>query len=99
MKTFVSAVFVFAVFLAVVVVSNQHEEQLQPVLYRYMIINFENDTAAHNAIAAILLNYRMYDTMFEALILLTAIIGMKQFLPAAQELQSEHDNTRGDEDR
>lgn len=89
MKTLLSALFVFGAFLAVIAVSHQHEEAQQPVLYEYMIANFYEDTAARNAVAAILLNYRMYDTMFEALILLTAIIGMKQFLPAAQELKSE----------
>ena len=89
MKTLLSILFVFGAFVAVVAISHRHEEAQQPILYEYMIANFYEDTAAHNAVAAILLNYRMYDTMFEALILLTAIIGMKQFLPAAQELKGE----------
>ncbi|TVR68815.1 MAG: hypothetical protein EA427_09640 [Spirochaetaceae bacterium] len=92
MKTLLSILFVFGAFVAVLAISHRHEEVQQPILYEYMISNFYEDTAAHNAIAAILLNYRMYDTMFEALILLTAIIGMKQFLPAAQELKSEKED-------
>ncbi len=99
MKPLLSALFVLTAFIAVVLITYQHDESLDPTLYKYMIVRFEEDTAAHNAIAAILLNYRMYDTMFEALILLTAIIGMKQFLPSAQELKSVEttDSGGGDE--
>ena len=93
MRPFFSFLFVLAVFTVVVVVTNQHGELQQPVLYEYLISNFREDTASRNAVAAILLNYRMYDTMFEALILLTAIIGMKQFLPAAQELKNEENGS------
>jgi multisubunit Na+/H+ antiporter MnhB subunit len=88
MKFLLSALLVMGVFIAVTAINSTYGETQDPTLYNYMIVHFEEDTAAHNAIAAILLNYRMYDTMFEALILLTAIVGMKQFLPAAHELKS-----------
>lgn len=88
MRYVMSALLVTAVFVAVTVVNSSYGATLEPTLYNYMIVHFEEDTAAHNAIAAILLNYRMYDTMFEALILLTAIVGMKQFLPASHELKN-----------
>ncbi len=87
MRIALSALFIAAVFTTVTVVNARYSETLDPFLYDYMTENFEEDTAAHNAIAAILLNYRMYDTMFEALILLTAIIGMNQFLPSPVELK------------
>ncbi len=45
----------------------------------YYIDNFIEDTGARNAVAAIYLNYRMYDTVFEALILLVSIIAMLHF--------------------
>ncbi len=61
---------------------------LDPLMYDYIVQNFERDTGSHNAVAAILLNYRMYDTLFEALILLTAIIGMTQFLPRAADIEA-----------
>ncbi|GEM_PF-1076113 len=80
-----AALFVLVVFVGVTVLTTRYQEKLEPTMYEYMVENFQRDTAAHNAVAAILLNYRMYDTMFEALILLTAIIGMKQFLPSAGE--------------
>jgi multisubunit Na+/H+ antiporter MnhB subunit len=85
MRPVVALLFVFGVFLAVMLMGDLNT-QLDPFLYTYMVENFRTDTGAHNAIAAILLNYRMYDTMFEALILLTAIIGMRQFLPSPDEL-------------
>lgn len=90
MKNILSALLVFAVLVMVLGITNLHEEMQEPHLYLYMTENFKEDTGAHNAIAAILLNYRMYDTMFEALILLTAIIGMKQFLPSPEELEDAH---------
>ncbi len=85
-------------FLAVTALRTQYNETLPPFLYDNIIATFETDTSAHNAVAAILLNYRMYDTMFEALILLTAIIGMQQFLPrqvdieGGQQAADEEDN-------
>lgn len=88
MRTLLSGLLILGVLVAVTAVTHLHGTTQVPILYRYMILRFEEDTAAHNAVAAILLNYRMYDTMFEALILLTAIIGMKQFLPAETELKN-----------
>lgn len=38
--------------------------------------NFRQDTAAGNAVAAIYLNYRIYDTLFETLTLLISVIGV-----------------------
>ncbi|SIQ18989.1 hypothetical protein SAMN05920897_10517 [Alkalispirochaeta americana] len=87
MRYLLSALLVVTVFFGVTAVGNLHQEQMEPTIFLYITESFEGDTAAHNAIAAILLNYRMYDTMFEALILLTAIIGMKQFLPTSRELR------------
>ncbi len=88
MRYIASAVFVIAVFFVVTSVTTRYSAELDPFMYDYMIENFEDDTHAKNAVAAILLDYRMYDTMFEALILLTAIIGMKQFLPGAADLRA-----------
>ncbi len=95
MRPLFALLFVIAVFTAVKVMGDL-DMQLDPFMYTYMIENFRTDTGANNAIAAILLNYRMYDTMFEALILLTAIIGMRQFLPSPEELaDSSEPKSRG----
>lgn len=81
MRFIASALLVGVVFLLVIGITTVHRVELNPFIYEYVTQNFERDTHAKNAVAAILLNYRMYDTMFEALILLTAIIGMNHFLP------------------
>lgn len=85
MNPWFSAALVALLFLFVTLVSRQYDESLDPMLYQYVIANFEEDCGTTNAVTAILLDYRMYDTMFEVLILLTAIIGMKQFLPTRRE--------------
>ena len=46
---------------------------------RYILDNFVEDTGAQNAVAAIYLSYRVYDTVFEALLLLIAIVGIMHF--------------------
>jgi len=84
-----SAILILAAFLAVILLQAQHGETLPPTLYENITVSFEQDTSSKNAIAAILLNYRMYDTMFEALILLTAIIGMQQFLPRKVDMEGD----------
>ncbi len=99
MRFIAPAVFVFAVFGIVTFLTETHEETLDPVIYEYMTENFYDDTSAHNGIAAILLNYRMYDTLFEALILLTAIIGMLQFLPGVASQQEREESSRDGEDQ
>lgn len=85
MNPWFSALAVAVLFLFMTQVTRQNMEELEPSLYHYVIENFEDDCGTTNAVTAILLDYRMYDTMFEVLILLTAIIGMKQFLPARHE--------------
>ncbi len=93
------ALLVFAVYALVTVITSTNRVELEPVLYDYIITNFVEDTHAQNAVASILLNYRMYDTMFEALILLAAIIGMNQFLPRTRDMRSRrraNERMRGD---
>ncbi len=95
MRMLLSALLVLSVFVLVTHITKLHPEVQDPVLYDYVIHNFEDDCRTSNAVTAILLNYRMYDTMFEVLILLTAIIGMKQFLPAPHELKDISSDKKG----
>ncbi len=83
-----AACWVGALFILVTYWTAQYPAAHPPALYEYVVANFEADCGTTNAVTAILLNYRMYDTMFEVLILLTAIVGMKQFLPARSELRT-----------
>jgi multisubunit Na+/H+ antiporter MnhB subunit len=89
MRTVLSGILIFAIFVVVTQITNYHTETHKPELYEYVIHNYEEDCGTTNAVTSILLNYRMYDTMFEVLILLTAVIGMKQFLPDSHELTDE----------
>jgi len=92
MKKLFSILLCAFTFGVIIYFNQSFPETLEPSLYLYMIQNFLQDTDSKNAIAAILLNYRMYDTMFEALILLTAIIGMQQFLPRTKDMISTSEN-------
>lgn len=48
-------------------------------LYYYLTNNFYQDTAAGNAVAGIYLDYRVFDTLFETLLLLVSVIGIIYF--------------------
>lgn len=86
MRTLLCALLCLGAFIGTTATTLQDREIQEPFLYQRVLSGFEAETGAHNAVAAVLLNYRMYDTMFEALILLTAIIGMQQFLPRAVDI-------------
>jgi len=45
----------------------------------YYVRNFMADTGATNAVAAIYLNYRMFDSMFETLMLLVSVAAVINF--------------------
>lgn len=95
MRIAASIVLVMVTFAVVTLLSTSHPERLDARASDYLVRNFQDDTAAKNAVAAVLLNYRMYDTIFEALILLTAIIGMTQFLPnTGEEFERERSRPR-----
>lgn len=58
--------------------------QVQPLdsataLYEYITTNFMAETGAENAVTAIYLDYRMFDTLFETLLLLVSVIGIIYF--------------------
>lgn len=48
-------------------------------LSQYFITNFISDTYANNAVAAIYLNYRVFDSIFETLILLVSVAAVINF--------------------
>ena len=91
MRILFSAMLALAIFAAITLASHRYPARQDPLIYDYVTENFHEDTAARNAVTAILLNYRMYDTIFEALILLTAIVGMHQFLPRAADIEKGED--------
>lgn len=48
-------------------------------LYLYYTQNFFKDTGATNAVTGIYLDYRVFDTLFETLLLLVSVIGIIYF--------------------
>lgn len=47
--------------------------------WEYYVSFFKQDTGANNAVTAIYLNYRVFDTLFEALLLLVSVIAVIYF--------------------
>lgn len=73
-----TAVFIGIIFLMIISI------EVTPIpesreLFHYYINNFYNDTGAGNAVTAIYLNYRLFDTFFETLLLLVSVIGIIYF--------------------
>jgi multisubunit Na+/H+ antiporter MnhB subunit len=93
MRIALTAIFVCSALAIVVWIHTHFTETTEPLITNYVIEHFHEDTGARNSVAAILLNYRMFDTIFEALILLTAIVGMHQFLPRAVDIAGQGDAT------
>jgi multicomponent Na+:H+ antiporter subunit B len=58
---------------------NQTEQLLPGELHSHYLTHFYNDTGAQNAVTAIYLNYRVFDTVFEALMLLVSVFGIIYF--------------------
>lgn len=79
MKQIAVVFFVVLLMGFVLYLANGEREILPNEVSRYYIEHFTADTGAGNAVAAIYLNYRMYDTIFEALILVTSVVGMMHF--------------------
>lgn len=48
-------------------------------IYQFYLNNFQLDTGAFNAVTAIYLDYRAFDTLFETLLLLISVIGVIYF--------------------
>ena len=50
-----------------------------PLLYLETIKNGITESGANNMVSAIYLDFRVFDTLLEALLLMTAVIGVSQF--------------------
>lgn len=70
------ALYIFIVFLTLVLIEQVSLNASDFHLSTYYIKNAFKDTGAVNVVTSIYLNYRYYDTLFEALMLLFSIIGV-----------------------
>ena len=67
---------VFTVFLFVLFVSSIPDNIANPYLKDQYLSMFSQDVGGENAVTAIYLGYRMYDTLFEALMLLVSVVAV-----------------------
>ncbi|MFO7611955.1 MAG: hypothetical protein R6W99_05630 [Clostridia bacterium] len=68
-----------AVCIAVLVTASAHEEKMRPVAYEYYVENIVAEAGMPNAVTAIYLRYRIFDTLFEALLLAAAVSAVVYF--------------------
>ncbi len=55
------------------------DDQGYPITYHDVLENGTAETGAENLVTAIYLDFRIFDTLFEALLLLVSVMGIKQF--------------------
>lgn len=67
-------VIVIAAFLLTTYLFISHNEQVGTFLKDFFTTDYLEETGASNAVAAIYLNYRVFDTLFEALMLMVSVI-------------------------
>ncbi len=73
------ALFMLLLFLIILRFPVHSIETIAKNVSTYYTTHFLEDTGASNAVTAIYLNYRVFDTIFEALLLLVSIIGIIHF--------------------
>ena len=70
---------VFAICMMVLWLSGRFDTTLTNQVMTYYNENAFQDTGSTNVVTAIYLNYRVYDTLFEALMLLISILAVVYF--------------------
>ena len=75
-----------AIFIVIMLVTGlvlfltiQYDASVPNEIARYYAESAYKETGAMNAVAAIYLNYRVYDTLFEALMLLVSVLAIIYF--------------------
>lgn len=72
-------IFILTTAVLIFYTDNRNPVSFDNFLSGYYILNSFDQTKAQNAVAAVYLNYRMYDTLFEALMLLVCVLAIKHF--------------------
>lgn len=74
-------IFVFIITLAsfILFINNDSPDNQFSSIPNYYLENFEKDTFTENTVASIYLNYRVFDSIFETLILLVSVTGVINF--------------------
>lgn len=78
--------------VTVLVFTNIFSETTKPDAYEYYIKNVQNETNMPNAVTAIYLQYRIFDTLFEALLLSVAVSAVVYFAAVWEKEEGEAEN-------
>lgn len=70
---------IFVICAGVLALANLDREAMEPEAYAYYVENSLEESGMANAVTAIYLRYRMFDTLFEALLLASAVSAVAYF--------------------
>ncbi len=70
---------VFIICSAVLILAGMNRETMNPDAFDYYMENSLEESGMSNAVTAIYLRYRMFDTIFEALLLASAVSAVAYF--------------------
>lgn len=76
MRRKIIALYLFVVFILLIFLTSKTQMLPEYKVASYYVTNAYAETHAINTVTSIYLNYRYYDTLFEALMLLFSIIGV-----------------------
>jgi len=76
--------------VTVLLLTNIFDEEMTPSAYEYYIKNVVMEAQMSNAVTAIYLRYRIFDTLFEALLLAVAVSAVVYFAAAWEKGKEEH---------
>lgn len=79
MRRVIILIFFLCLAILIIFINGLGYDVLKNEVYEYYLANSYRETGAKNVVTGIYLNYRMFDTMFEALILLLSIIAIIHF--------------------
>ena len=95
-RRLVILVFVMMICVFVMIVSTVFTEKMEPAAYNYYIENASEESGMPNAVTAIYLRYRIFDTLFEALLLGVAVSVVFFFAaPWEKEIQEKEESNDG----
>lgn len=72
----IKAIFVFLLFAFVLFIYCKTYSPVENTLAEYFILHSFRDTGATNAVAAVYLNYRVFDSLFETLMLMVSVVAV-----------------------
>lgn len=81
---------IFIICLVVILLVNIYDEKLVPSAYEYFIKNIPKEGEMPNAVTAIYLRYRIFDTLFETLLLAVAVSVVVYFASAWEKGKDEN---------